>query len=662
MKTRRLMAGVAVTAATALVLAACNGGTGDDPDADPVDTDDTDSTGEAQDSSLTIGWNQSFYEYNNDSRTGNATANANILYLMNESFRYFDQELELQRNEGFGTFDMVSETDEGMTMEFILSDEAYWYGGPEPVEVDAADLMLYWAAHSGHRNTLADDDEVIAQVESELFEEYAQEGDDGEPEIPEEIQDDYDQAVQDEAAQRLDAENEVFFNGTRASTIGLIQEMPEIIADGKGVTFDYSVPYVDWEYDFDVGVPAHVVGMRALDIEDPQEAKDAVIAAIQDNDVEALSSIAAFWNTGFQFGDTLPDDELVYLSSGAYLMTEFQRDQYLTLTANEDYTGDRPAAIQEITVTISGDPMSHIQALQNQEVHLVQPQATPDTLAALENLGELVGVYTGDGPTYEHVTLAVDNGGPFDPETYGGDADTARDVRNAFLNLIPRQEIVETQVQPLYPEAEVRHSYTQVPGSPDYDQMVETNQMPQTWPVETDLDAATELLENAGVETPVPVRVMYDPNNARRSNIYELMRESVEREGLFELVDVGDVNWGSLLTDSSLFDASLFGWQSTSTAVGASSANYITGGFNNIGEFSSERVDELFDELSSETDAAEQANILAEVEQILVEEAFGTVLFQHELIAGYDSRLQNIDPIPLAPTIFWNYWEWEFQD
>ena len=658
MKTRRLMAGVAVTAATALVLAAC-GGSGDDPDADPVDTD---STGEAQDSSVTIGWNQSFYEYNNDSRTGNATANANILYLMNESFRYFDQDLELQRNEGFGTFDMVSETDEGMTMEFILSDEAYWYGGPEPVEVDAADLMLYWAAHSGHRNTLADDDEVIAQVESELFEEYAQESDDGEPEIPEEIQDDYDQAVQDEAAQRLDAENEVFFNGTRASTIGLIQEVPEIIADGKGVTFDYSVPYVDWEYDFDVGVPAHVVGMRALDIEDPQEAKDAVIAAIQDNDVEALSSIAAFWNTGFQFGDTLPDDELVYLSSGAYLMTEFQRDQYLTLAANEDYTGDRPAAIQEITVTISGDPMSHIQALQNQEVNLVQPQATADTLAALENLGDLVGVYTGDGPTYEHVTLAVDNGGPFDPESYGGDADTARDVRNAFLNLIPRQEIVETQVQPLYPEAEVRHSFTQVPGSPDYDQMLETNQMPQTWPVETDPETAAELIEGAGVETPVEVRMMYDPSNSRRANMFELISESVQREGLFELVDEGDVNWGTLLADTTLYDASLFGWQSTSTAVGASGANFVTDGLNNFGGFSNERVDELLDELNSETEDAAQANILAEIEQILVEEGYGNTMFQHELIAGYDSRMTGVEPIPLAPTIFWNYWEWEMAE
>ena len=156
--------------------------------------------------------------------------------------------------------------------------------------------------------------------------------------------------------------------------------------------------------------------------------------------------------------------------------------------------------------------------------------------------------------------------------------------------------------------------------------------------------------------------MMYDPSNSRRANQYELIRDSVEREGLFELVDAGDVNWGSLLADTTIYDASLFGWQSTSTAVGASGANFVTDGLNNFGGFSNERVDELFDELNSETDAAQQANILAEVEQILVEEAYGNTMFQHELIAGYNARLQNIEPIPLAPTIFWNYWEWEFDE
>ena len=39
--------------------------------------------------------------------------------------------------------------------------------------------------------------------------------------------------------------------------------------------------------------------------------------------------------------------------------------------------------------------------------------------------------------------IAFNNGGPFDPATYGGNADTAKAVRQAFLKTIPRQQIVD---------------------------------------------------------------------------------------------------------------------------------------------------------------------------------------------------------------------------
>ena len=76
---------------------------------------------------------------------------------------------------------------------------------------------------------------------------------------------------------------------------------------------------------------------------------------------------------------------------------------------------------------------------------------------------------TGDGATFEHVDLAVNNGGPFDPAAYGGDEATALAVRQAFLKTIPRQEIVDRLIVPLNPNATIRNSYTQVPGSPGYD-------------------------------------------------------------------------------------------------------------------------------------------------------------------------------------------------
>ena len=77
--------------------------------------------------------------------------------------------------------------------------------------------------------------------------------------------------------------------------------------------------------------------------------------------------------------------------------------------------------------------------------------------------------------TYEHVDLVFDNDGPFDPATYGGDAEKALAVRTAFLTAIPRQTIVDNLIVPLNPKAEVRNSFIDLPGSPNYDDMVANN-------------------------------------------------------------------------------------------------------------------------------------------------------------------------------------------
>ena len=133
----------------------------------------------------------------------------------------------------------------------------------------------------------------------------------------------------------------------------------------------------------------------------------------------------------------------------------------------------------------------------------------------------------------------------------------------------------------------------------------------------TSRDAA-DLLEEAGVDSPT-VRFLYDDTNSRREQQFTLIQEQAEEAG-FEIVNEGDVNWGSRMGDGT-YDASLFGWQSTSTGVTESDANFRTGQQNNYGGFSNEEVDELYDELQVETDPARQEEILAEAETILVDEA-----------------------------------------
>ncbi len=101
--------------------------------------------------------------------------------------------------------------------------------------------------------------------------------------------------------------------------------------------------------------------------------------------------------------------------------------------------------------------MGQVQALQNGEVDLIGPQASADVLSALQALNGVTIDNAVEG-TYEHVDLVFNNGGPFDPATYGGDAAKALAVRTAFLTAVPRQTIVDNLIVPLNPKAEVRNS------------------------------------------------------------------------------------------------------------------------------------------------------------------------------------------------------------
>lgn len=598
----RRMTAVVTAAAFGLAAAAC---------APPAAEEEE--QGPQGDTSVNIGWNQPFYSYNDDSSTGNATANAIVLYLMQSGFNYYNADLELTPDESFGTYEKLS--DDPLQVKYTVNEDVTWSDG---TPVDAADMLLSWAALSSALNTVEAD--AVERDENT-----------GEPKP---------------------ADGVYFDSGTPG--MQLVTQMPEIGDDGRSITLNYDKPFADWEVAFGIGVPAHATVMKALDISDPQEAKDALITAIEEQDEDALGKIAAFWNTGFNY-TSFPEDELLRLSSGAYEMTEFEENQYMTLEANPDYTGDLDAQIEKVTIRWNEDPLASVQALQNGELDLIAPQSSPDVLQALEGI-DGVTVETGVEATYEHVDLTYDNGGPFDAKTYGGDEEKAKAVRLAFLKSIPRQEILDKLIKPLQPDAELRDSFNLTPGAPGYDEMVEQNGSSEF--EEVDIEGAKQLLADAGVETPVDVRFLYAAGNVRREESFELIRQSAEQAG-FNVIDKGNADWGSML-GSGTYDATEFGWQSTSTAVTESDANHRSTGVNNFGGFRNERVDELYDELQTETDPDRQLEIQIEVEKILWADGFGVTIYQFPGVVAYnEDNISNVQTIPISPTIFHGFWEWE---
>jgi peptide/nickel transport system substrate-binding protein len=602
-----------------------------------------------------VAWNDPLLSFNTVSSRGNATANANPSYLMGlgngGGFTYYDADLNLINNDQFGT--CTVESLDPLSVTYRINEGVTWSDG---TQIDAADLILYWGTVSTNFNS----GEAVIAADGTTAEADA----DGLPivlnpegtEVP-----DAEVPYTDEGALpegwTYKESADVTFDSTSES-LELVTQFPEISDDGLAATITWDSFYVDFQQaGLIVGSPAHVVGKNALGIEDPAEAKQAVIDAFQNNDAAALKPISEFWNTGFD-ATSLPDDPDLYLSAGAYVMTSYDEVSQMTFEVNPLYNWGPMPQVQTIVYRIIGDPTAAVQALENEEVDIIQPQSTADLLTQVQGLADRgIEAITGETGTYEHVDLVVANGGPFDPATYGGDEATALAVRQAFLKTVPRQDIVDRLVVPLNPDGRLRHSFTTVPGSPAYDEIASQNGSDEY--AEVDIEGAIALLEEAGVETPIEVRFLFADNNPRRANEFDLISASAAEAG-FTLIDGRSPTWGQDLNTNTLYDASLFGWQTTAVAVADTEANFVTGGQNNYGGYSSEVVDGLYDQLKASTDADEQLQLIIDIESELWKDAFGVTLFQHPGLTAFNSNyVSGVSAIPISPTIFWNFWEWQ---
>ena len=509
-----------------------------------------------------VAWNQAAYSFNSVTSRGNATANNNPLYLMTAGgFSYYDADLNLVNNDQFGTCTLDSL--DPLTITYTINEGVTWSDG---TPVDAADIVLSWAGQSGvyndaslgrhrHRRHGAGRRERPARHRRPRRRRAVDAGprrrgaDRGRGRRPGRLRRRVrpgDRCVCSRASRtRSRAAWRSTVPASRCSSSRRSRRSPRT---GVRPRFTWDSFYVDYEIGGPgVGVPAHVVGQLALGIEDPAEAKAALLAALQDGtDTAALATIADTWNTAFDH-TSLPDNPGLYAGYGPYNLVDFTDDGTMTFEAREDYTWGPAPQVQTIVYSIIGDPTAAVQAMANEEVDIIQPQSTADILTELQAIADRgVMVRQADGATYEHIDLAQNNGGPFDPATYGGDAEKARMVREAFLKTVPRQEIVDRLIVPLNENATVRNSLTAVPGSPDYDNRVAVNGSDAY--AEVDIEGATALLAEAGVTTPLDVRMLFADPNPRRAPEYELIRDSAAQAG-FNVIDGRRADWGSQLRE-----------------------------------------------------------------------------------------------------------------
>ena len=524
-----------------------------------------------------------FLSYNGLQSNTYTTYNSAVADRMFSSFWYFGTDGSIIPNKDFGTYEKTS--DDPLTVKYTISDDAKWSDG---TPVTAGDFIFHWAANN---------DTVKAEgSETPLFDSIS------------------------------------FEQGK------YIPEAPEGEADGKEFTVTYPEPYADWEILISTALPAHIVAKEAgMSFEE-------LVTAAKEKDVEALTPAAEFWNDGWDFSPgELPDASLVP-SMGPYKFKDggWQAGQSITLEANPEYWGTPPAT-KELVLRFA-DPKTHVQALQNGDLDVIEPQATVDTLQQLEGLGDDVNVQTGDQLTWEHVDYNRGEGSVF--------ADSP-ELREAFALCLPRQQIVYNLIKPIYAEAQVMNLREVFPFQENYQEVVD-----EAYPKEMDepnIEKAKELVEKSGVSTPT-VRLGYQAGNQRRTETVALIKSSCDQAG-FDVQDANSPVFFKEVMPAGDYDAALYAWAGSGQK--ASGANiYQSDGAQNQQSYNNPEVDAAWDKLATSLDENEQLEQVKTIEKLLWEDFQAIPLYAHPGLVGHKADVANVRDTAAQSGALWNVEQW----
>lgn len=591
---RRVVRGASAAVALALVaaLAAC-----------------APTTGTVADTEIRAAVSTSFTSYNSASRTGSTDGNREIVHATNARFSEVAADGTVAADPGYGSARVVSR--EPFTVEYTVAEGVRWSDG-EPV--DAADLLLAWAAGSGALDTPGFDpagyvDESTGGYTGPL------------------------------------PEQTVFFDAAADETLSHVTRTPEIGDGGRSITMVFDEYAPDWRLAFEVGLPAHAVVQTALDMSSPGRAKQTLVDAVQDRAPELLSPISDAWNRGFGVAEIAAHPDRA-VGSGPYAIESIDPGASITLRANRYYTGLHRASVERIVVSTIEDPDAAVQALAAGEVDVIAPRADGDVADALADL-DGVRVVRGASATWERLDLQT--AGARDP------AMSDASVRTAFLSTVPREAILRDAAAPVDPDATTRDSFVLAPAAEGYADQVRANGSSRF--DEVDLDEARRLLAASGRTAP-EVCVLYDPADPRRVQAFEAIRDSAQEAG-FVVTDCSTPQWESMLDQPGAYDAALLASEDAYPSVAGIRAAHEARADARDGQASTDPdVASLFASLSRTEDEDARTELLLRLDRRMYGDRAGLPLYQHPALAAVQERVDGVQVSSQQAGILDDAWRW----
>lgn len=338
--------------------------------------------------------------------------------------------------------------------------------------------------------------------------------------------------------------------------------------------------------------------------------------------------------------DTFPADALLpdaeVIGSGPYQLSQFEAGQQAVLELNEEYDGPRAPSADQVFVQYFADAGGLKTAIDTGQVDIAWRTLSPTDLTDLEG-NDAVEVIKGEGSEFRYWVWQLKNQVPKE-----------KAVRQAVAQLIDREAIAQNAY-----DGTVSPAYSIVP--PGFAGQKDSFQEKYGEP---DAAAAKALLDDAGVQTPVPLTLGYTPTHYGPNAVDEAteLADQLNSSGLFE-VTTEDAEWEQYQTlyKEGAYDLFILGWYPDFLDAD----NYLTpfirdGGFYANG-YSNEEVNTLLDQELGETDEAAREEQIAELQDIVAEDVPLVPSWNGQNVAVATDEMEGVEDT-LDPTYIFRFW------
>jgi peptide/nickel transport system substrate-binding protein len=284
------------------------------------------------------------------------------------------------------------------------------------------------------------------------------------------------------------------------------------------------------------------------------------------------------------------------------------------LTRYDDYWGG-DVTVDEVEFRYITEPAAALTALQNGEVQWTD-NVPPQQIESLEG-NDQVELQTTPSADYWYMSMN------YDVEPFGD-----RDVRRAIATALDREAIAEAAKF-----GAARPNQTAIPeGNFFYYDYA---------PYEADPDAARQLLEDAGVETPLTMGLMVTDEFPETITAAQVIASQLEPIGIeVEVQNEDFATWLSRQGEGD-YDAFMLGWLGNLDPAAYYQEQHITDGANNYQGYSNPEVDELLQQGAAETDQDARKEIYDQAATIIVDDASYVYLYNPDVVQAWAPGLEG---------------------